>query len=165
MWRWMAPRSTGLSSGGAVIAHSGWYMYIKEMQPVRTGARADAGPARPPQAAHSAAVGPVGPLEPSGALTQTTAQRGKILTFAPRFLPLDAVLDERSRWPVAAASPCCPLTTLGSGVAALQSAAERSKLTRSKRGNPPRAPLCRAVLFSYRLYRALWLDPSDTTSS
>ena len=45
----MALRSTGPSGGGAVIAHSGWYMNINEIQPVRSGPRAGGGPARRPR--------------------------------------------------------------------------------------------------------------------
>ena len=56
-------------------------------------------PARPPLAAPLTAVGASAPVEVSGTLSQTAAQGGKIGTFARRFLPPGAALDERSRRP------------------------------------------------------------------
>ena len=100
LWQWMAPRSTGLSSSAAVATHSGCYMNIDEINTVWSGGRAGGGPGRPSLAAHLTAVGASAPLDVSGALSQTAAQRGKIGTFArSRFLPPGAVLEERSRRP------------------------------------------------------------------
>ena len=54
--RRMAARSTSLSSGGAVVARSGWYRYTSHIQTCRSGTRAGGGPARPPPAAHLTAT-------------------------------------------------------------------------------------------------------------